>query len=228
MILEDDVKKIFDETKLPPKKILNELMLGGKKILLNKGENFYPEEDGDYIFVKRGIINVYFLSEDWQNSAIAYRIGRNKSSYLSINLAYIAKTNVEIMYFSKDVLNKAFLNNQVQEYYLMKNQAEIFYEIINNVNSMYFGSVEKKIATYLMKEYETLKRNKKIDPNDENVVIKTTHETIAQNIGSAREVVSRKLAEIQDSGIVELARGRIIILDKESLKKYTSNKGKIR
>ena len=138
MITEDDLRKIFDETKMPPKKILNELITGGSKIILNKDENFFPKEDGEYIYVKRGGINVFFLSEDGQNSVIAHKLNRNKGAYVSTGLSYIARTNSDIIYFSKDVLNRAFLNSSLFEYYLLKNQVEIFNEITTNVNRMYF------------------------------------------------------------------------------------------
>ena len=41
--------------------------------------------------------------------------------------------------------------------------------------------------------------------------VKTTHDLIAKNIGSAREVVSRTLKKMQSEGVIETSRGKIRI-----------------
>ena len=51
-------------------------------------------------------------------------------------------------------------------------------------------------------------RRAKTDP-----VISTTHEQIATEIASAREVVSRKLKSLEESGLISLERGKITVVD---------------
>ena len=46
----------------------------------------------------------------------------------------------------------------------------------------------------------------------------TTHEQIARNLGSAREVVSRTLKSFEKDGIVALSRGTVTILDVKKLR----------
>ena len=46
-----------------------------------------------------------------------------------------------------------------------------------------------------------------------------THEKIATELGIAREVVSRILKDFEHKNIVALSRGKIIIKDKDYLKK---------
>lgn len=48
-------------------------------------------------------------------------------------------------------------------------------------------------------------------------IIKTTHSQLADELGSVREVISRILKDFEDRELIELARGQIYILDKESL-----------
>ena len=48
-------------------------------------------------------------------------------------------------------------------------------------------------------------------------VLKTTHEKIANHMGTAREVVTRMLKYFQNEGMVKLTRGTIEILDEERL-----------
>ena len=44
-----------------------------------------------------------------------------------------------------------------------------------------------------------------------------THQELAEDIGAAREVVSRQLAEFQRAGLLRLARGRIALIGRASL-----------
>jgi CRP/FNR family transcriptional regulator len=45
----------------------------------------------------------------------------------------------------------------------------------------------------------------------------TTHQQLAAELGTAREVVSRFLKEFEHRGLVRLARGRIMIADRAGL-----------
>jgi CRP/FNR family transcriptional regulator len=47
--------------------------------------------------------------------------------------------------------------------------------------------------------------------------LKATHQDLAEDIGAAREVVSRQLAEFQRAGLLRLGRGSIVLEDKRAL-----------
>ena len=47
-------------------------------------------------------------------------------------------------------------------------------------------------------------------------VIRTTHDRLAADIGTAREVVSRLLKEFERQGLVALDRGRVEIRDRQA------------
>ena len=48
-------------------------------------------------------------------------------------------------------------------------------------------------------------------------LLRLTHETIANHLGTHREVVTRMLRYFQDEGMVRLARGSVELLDKKRL-----------
>ena len=52
-------------------------------------------------------------------------------------------------------------------------------------------------------------------------VLKTTHEKIANPLGTAREVVTRMLRYFQSEGMVTLTRGAIEIKDVQKLQKLS-------
>jgi len=53
----------------------------------------------------------------------------------------------------------------------------------------------------------------------QDAAIATTHQELANELGSAREVISRRLEALADGGLVALSRGRVEVLDRERLEK---------
>jgi CRP/FNR family transcriptional regulator len=49
--------------------------------------------------------------------------------------------------------------------------------------------------------------------------VQVTHQEIAAELGSSREVISRILEEFARQGMIETARGTVLILDNEALQK---------
>ena len=49
-------------------------------------------------------------------------------------------------------------------------------------------------------------------------LLKITHDELARNIGSAREVVTKVMKYFAGEGIVQLKRGQVEILDREKLR----------
>jgi CRP/FNR family transcriptional regulator len=50
-------------------------------------------------------------------------------------------------------------------------------------------------------------------------VVTATHQQMADELGSAREVVSRQLKEFERSGWIRLMRGSVEVLDRTALQK---------
>ena len=67
--------------------------------------------------------------------------------------------------------------------------------------------MDKRIADFLIEE-SAIEGNSRLS---------ITHETIANHLGTAREVVTRMLKYFQSEGIVSLSRGIIDIVDEAAL-----------
>lgn len=52
--------------------------------------------------------------------------------------------------------------------------------------------------------------------------VNMTHEAMARDLGTAREVVTRMLKHLENDGIVSQARGRLTVLDRKRLKKMAA------
>ena len=83
---------------------------------------------------------------------------------------------------------------------------------------MAFARMDQRLAEFL---WNAIQRG----PNLRMRQIKITHEEIALELGTAREVVSRLLAEFQRGGMVELSRGAITLCDEQALADYAGARG---
>ena len=74
------------------------------------------------------------------------------------------------------------------------------------VEEIAFRRMDERLASYL------LKRARSQNP------MRTTHQEIAAELGSSREVISRLLEDFSKRGFIRAGRGEIEILDKEGLR----------
>ena len=80
-------------------------------------------------------------------------------------------------------------------------------DLIILINEISFGHLDTRLANYLTGKAK-------------DNLVEATHQTIAKDLGSAREAVSRLLKEFERKGFVELDRGRIIITSGSELQQY--------
>lgn len=83
-------------------------------------------------------------------------------------------------------------------------------EITHLLEMVAFVKVERRLAQWLL-----------VQADGQNV-IRVTHNEIASAIGSAREVVSRRLEALAERGIVSLERGAIRIVSRAELQQITN------
>ncbi|MDW8318686.1 MAG: Crp/Fnr family transcriptional regulator [Anaerolineae bacterium] len=88
--------------------------------------------------------------------------------------------------------------------------AERIAELMELVEEVRFQPLERRLAAALV---------------GRGPVIYTTHQTLAEEVGSVREVVSRILKEFERQGLIRLARGRVSVLDSEGLQQLVHSVG---
>ncbi len=85
-----------------------------------------------------------------------------------------------------------------------------FNAVIAKMQSLAFDRVDERLAHYLAQNVQQHKSN----------VLHVTHQQIARDLGTAREVVSRILKDFERANWVKLARGRIFVLNPFALEQY--------
>ena len=84
-----------------------------------------------------------------------------------------------------------------------------FSEAMWIMEQIVFMSFDKRLAIFLLEQSDSVKSD----------TLVLTHDYIAKNMGTAREVVSRMLKYFQTEGMVSLSRGTIVLIDKVKLRK---------
>ena len=91
--------------------------------------------------------------------------------------------------------------------YVNELMAARFSEVMWLIEQIMWKSVDKRLARFLLDETA-------LEGAD---TLKLTHETIANHMGTAREVVTRMLRYFQNEGYVRLNRGSVEIIDRDGM-----------
>ena len=106
--------------------------------------------------------------------------------------------------FFKELSNK---NISIQKFLLTLTQDKLS-EIMWVLEQVVFFNLDNRLASFLINQYYL----------NDSININMTHDAIANNLGSAREVISRMLKKFENDQIVEVSRGNIKIVNLEKLK----------
>lgn len=175
------------------------------------------EECLGVILVLSGQIRAYIQSEEGREVTL-FRLGQEEVCTLSASCMmqeitfdiYIESiSDSTLLITSASCIHKLMKDNIYAENYIYRQTAERFSDVMWSMGQLLFSSLDKRLAAYLADEYV----------KSHSGVISTTHEQIAKNLGTAREVVSRTLKFFEKEGIVSLGRGIITIKDNSRLRK---------
>lgn len=119
------------------------------------------------------------------------------------------ETDCELYTIPKYVYRRLYDESGIVKDYTMEMISEKFSDIMWLFNQFVFSNVASRIASALL--------DHKVMEQSESLAI--THEALARDAGTAREVVTRILKQFQADGLVKLTRGNVEILDEAGLRK---------
>jgi len=169
------------------------------------------------VLVLAGVLRVYIVSDEGREVTL-FRIHEGESCVLSasclldaiqFDVLIEAAEAVQSLVIPVSVLHPIMENNPYVGYYLYKQVTERFSDVMWMMQQILFMGADRRVAIFLWDELVRAGRP----------VLSITHDEIALNIGSAREVVSKVMKYMAEEGIVSLRRGRVEILDKGKLQK---------
>lgn len=88
-------------------------------------------------------------------------------------------------------------------YFVLETYRARFSELLEVIDQVVFHSMDQKLEFYLKRQFESLKSNK----------ITVTHQEIADDLNSSREVISRLLKKLESQKRISISRNEITLLN---------------
>lgn len=182
--------------------------------------DFIYSHDGDclgILLVLKGQLRIYIQSDDSREVTL-FRLGPGQVCTLSasciireitFDISIAAEEDTTLLTTGIQCFRRLMDKNISVQNYVYKHTAESFSDAMWALTEILFSSFDKRLAGYLLEE----------SWRTHSLTLSTTHEQIARNLGSAREVVSRMLKYFEKERIVQLSRGSVKITDPARLEK---------
>ena len=167
------------------------------------------------LLVRSGQLRTYFLSEEGREITL-YRMFERDICALSAACIFssmqfevtIAAEKDSEIYIIPPYVYKSIMNESAPvANYTCEIMATRFSEVMWLIEQVMWKSLDKRIASFLLEETSIEGTPK----------LKITHESIANHLGTHREVVTRMLRYFQSEGMVRLSRGTVEITDEKRL-----------
>ena len=125
----------------------------------------------------------------------------------------IAWTAVEVLYVDRDGLSRALRASPDVALFFLSRLAGRVRLLLDRVDRLATADVGTRLCSYLLDRVELV----------EGSTIAITQESLAEELGTVREVVMRALRSLRERHIIKSAgRGKIEIVDRSALRSLTS------
>ncbi len=193
---------------------------GSTIVSLPKGTRVFQSGDvcDQFFYLLKGVVRVDLISLSGK-AIMLYRVGSDQTCVLTTSCLlsgddYCAEAHIE-----EDV-EACILSHS--EFEAKLNQSAEFRQLIFLSFSERLASMMSKIEEVAFVPIDTRLAARVLQLHHDNATIKTTHDELATDLGTAREVISRKLAQWEKLGLIERGRGNLTILNTEQLQYLAS------
>ncbi|MGV6803164.1 MAG: Crp/Fnr family transcriptional regulator [Ruegeria sp.] len=205
----------FHGTSRLPKPVRERLRAAARIIRFSKGAQvFGPDNVPDsLLFLYDGRIRVS-QSSDSGREIVLYRVEAGESCVLTTacmlaeeayNAEGIAETDVVAVVLPKPAFDRLASEEDAFRHFVFEAYSRRLIDLLRVVDDVAFGHLDVRLAERLLAL---------AGAHDE---IQATHQQLASELGTAREVVSRVLQDFQKREMITQSRGRITLTDKAGL-----------
>lgn len=195
--------------------LINELKREAQFARIPAGHDVFV--DGDRVdgiaLLLSGVVRVYKIGETGREITL-YRFGLGESCILSANAIMSQKSfpaiatveeDAEAVMIPADVF-RAWVNKyELWREFVFDLLSERLSTVMTVVDEVVFKRMDRRVASLLLNQAKVQ------NP------MRVTHQEIAAELGSSREVISRILEDFSKEGLIESGRGTIEALDFEGL-----------
>ncbi len=206
--LKTEAKALLPFLKKVTENVVSEFLDAGYRQHFENGLQLYWEGDAcrGIAFLLAGDIRVYKVSDTGREITL-YEIGPGETCILNAscilsNKPYPANavtiSSGELFFLPASVLKKMISEQEVVREYIFSIFSYRLTSVMTLLEEVVFSKMDQRLKDYL------------IEKSEDNV-LQTTHMTIANDLGTAREVVSRLLKDFEREGLVKLSRNTILL-----------------
>lgn len=165
----------------------------------------------NYLLVLTGKVNVQILSESGKE-VLLYQVCSGDSCVLTTSCLLsgdcypaegITETEVTAFVFSAVAFSRGIELSAFFREFVFKNFSARLSKLISRMESVMFGTIDQKICRALLLSGQP--------------ILTKTHQELAYELGTAREVVSRHLKNLESYGWLKLGRSTIEIVNSDAL-----------
>lgn len=167
------------------------------------------------LLIKSGQLRVYILSDEGREITL-YRLFELDMCLFSascmlrsiqFDVTIAAEKDTEFWVVPTEVYKGILEESAPAANYTNELMASRFSDVMWLMEQIMWKSLDRRLAAFLLEEASI----------EGSSTLKITHETIANHLGSHREVITRMLRYFQNEGMVSLSRGVIEITDADRL-----------
>lgn len=171
----------------------------------------------NYLLVSEGAVRVQTVSESGRE-IVLYRVGSGEICVLTTSCLFagaqypaegVTETAVQAVAMPKGLFDEAVAASPGFRQFVFASLGERLSRLMALVQEVAFGRIDARLAQRLLLLASA------------DGAVGATHQDLATELGTAREVVSRLLKDFERRAWVRLARGRIEIADRAALERLT-------
>jgi len=176
----------------------------------------------NFMLILKGVIRIYQTASDGREMTL-YRVEAGDLCILSLNSMLqnrafnaIAETesDVSALVLSADDFRHTMNISEIFRNYVLSTMTERLCEAMYLIQDTAFNHLNMRLACMLGSLFE----------RSQSSVLKITHQELAHELGTTREVVSRILKEFERQNCVNLSRGKIELASEAGLEWFSTNK----
>jgi CRP/FNR family transcriptional regulator, anaerobic regulatory protein len=151
-----------------------------------------PDDDGNELFL-------YYL---FPGDACALSLVCSFSNRIG-NVRAETIEDSTVLFLPIKFMDEWMTKHRTWYYYVLNTYRRRLEDVLQTVDSIAFHNMDERLVNYLKKAMDL----------NRSTLIETTHQDIATELNSSREVISRLLKKLEQRGRIKISRNKIEILD---------------
>lgn len=173
------------------------------------------------LFLKTGQLRAYIISDEGREITI-YRLfdldiclfsASCMLRSIQFDITIEAEKDTELWIIPADTYKQLMAESAPTANYTNEIMATRFSDVMWLIEQIMWKSMDRRVANFLLDEAAI----------EHTQNLKLTHETIANHLGTHREVVTRMLRYLQNEGLVRLGRGAVELVDVKGLRRLAED-----